>query len=731
MSELNRKKHVWHFIQTSGLVQLKFTSIDDVLNLKELDQKLWVSLACPVKGLEFPEETLDVLDTDKNGRVRAPEILNAVEFIKKYIRNPEIIMKKGDTIALKDLSDTPFDCGHSPFDSAKSILQILEKTDAIEISLADINVTDKIFAPDVVNGDGVIPAEALKDDISAAVVQDIISCTGGSDDASGAKGITRAQFETFYSDLREMQKWRDDSKKSAQNIFFMGISTNEAAKSYMLVREKICEYYERCSLDSYNSDMAETLRRREEEMFASDMELSNGQLSLLPLACCESDKALPFGNAINPAWKDAIESFRSKVVEPFFGEGKTRLPEADWLKIQDKFEPYMEWYATRPVNTASLLDFERIDEILASDAEQLIAAKLDEEEKQPPLAQATVDLRRLLLLRRDFVELLKNFVSFETFYLRKNPAVFQCGTLYIDGRSCELCFKVLDPAKLATMAPLSQCYLLLCDCTRPGAGEKMQIAAVMSAGSRDNLFVGRNGLFYDRDGNDWDATVTKIIENPISIKEAFWMPYKKLARMIQERVSKAASNAENNVNEKMSAAVTNPTDSSAKAGIAAKKFDVGVIAAMSVAFTGIATVVGGLLSAFFGLGWWVPLGVVGLILLISLPSMIIAWLKLRLRNIAPILDSAGWAVNCNARINITLGKLLTKVGARPRFSRINLTDPYKDKKFPIKRLLLLILVLAVVAMYIVLRIKNPERLDLIITETKSFFFTNFLKKFNK
>ena len=109
----------------------------------------------------------------------------------------------------------------------------------------------------------------------------------------------------------------------------------------------------------------------------------------------------------------------------------------------------------------------------------------------------------------------------------------------------------------------------------------------------------------------------------------------------------------------------------------------------------------------------------------------LAWLKLRLRNIAPILDSAGWAVNCNARINITLGKLLTKVGARPRFSRINLTDPYKDKKFPIKRLLLLILVFAVVATYIVLRIKNPERLDLIITETKSFFFTNFLKKFNK
>ena len=56
--------------------------------------------------------------------------------------------------------------------------------------------------------------------------------------------------------------------------------------------------------------------------------------------------------------------------------------------------------------------------------------------------------------------------------------------------------------------------------------------------------VGRNGIFYDRKGRDWDATITKIVDNPISIRQAFWAPYKKVARMIQEQIAKRAASAD-------------------------------------------------------------------------------------------------------------------------------------------------------------------------------------------
>jgi hypothetical protein len=65
--------------------------------------------------------------------------------------------------------------------------------------------------------------------------------------------------------------------------------------------------------------------------------------------------------------------------------------------------------------------------------------------------------------------------------------------------------------------------------------------AAFTAGDVDFLFVGRNGVFYDRAGNDWDATIVKLIDNPTSIGQAFFSPYKKFVRMIEEQVAKHAA----------------------------------------------------------------------------------------------------------------------------------------------------------------------------------------------
>ena len=93
-------KHFWRFVQNGGLIQPQISTIEDVLNLENLDPKMWTALACPVSGLEFSEETLNLLDSDKNGRVRIPEILSVIDYIKKYFAKPEILMTEGDSIPL-------------------------------------------------------------------------------------------------------------------------------------------------------------------------------------------------------------------------------------------------------------------------------------------------------------------------------------------------------------------------------------------------------------------------------------------------------------------------------------------------------------------------------------------------------------------------------------------------------------------------------------------------------
>src|SRR5580693_1338771 len=106
------------------------------------------------------------------------------------------------------------------------------------------------------------------------------------------------------------------------------------------------------------------------------------------------------------------------------------------------------------------------------------------------------------------------------------------------------------------MAGLAGAFLAYADCARKGTGEKLSIVAIFSQGGDDNLMIGRNGVFYDRKGRDYDATIAKILPNPISLRQAFWAPYKKLVRMIEEQVAKRAAAADADVNTQMTAATT-------------------------------------------------------------------------------------------------------------------------------------------------------------------------------
>lgn len=728
--------HTWHFIQTGGLVQLQFKSIDDVLELKNLDPKLWVALTCPVKGLEFSEETLNLLDTDKNGRVRVPEILEAVEYIKTYFKKPEIIMEKGDSIPLDALGETVFSCGHSPIDSAKAVLSILGKEDASEITLSDLEGNDKLFSPSVINGDGVLPPDAIKDEFTANVVRDIITCTGGTDDISGVKGVNREEFEAFFKDLRAIRAWRDSAKENAPEIFFLNLKTDSAASAYLKVKDKIDEFFLRCSLSLYDKNAADALREKEEELLASGEKLSEEQLRDLSLSYLTDESELPLTKGINPAWKEDIEAFVKNTLSVIYKDEDKCLSESCWKKIKEDFAPYIAWYAERPESGVNALSLDRISEILASDAEQIIGSYLEQESKHPPIALASVELRKMVLYRRDFLTLLKNYVSFEDFYNPQIKSIFQAGRLYIDGKSTDLVFRVNDAAKQGIMAPLSQCYILYCNCSRPSENKTIQIAAVISAGSRDNLMVGRNGLFYDRKGNDWDATITKIIENPISIREAFFSPYKKLMRLVQERIAKSASEAENNITSKMTSFVDDPNKLSEsarelKAKAPKKIFDVGTIAALGVAVSGLAGVIGSIVGIVTQKWWMPPVFIIGLMLIISLPSMLLSWLKLRQRNIAPILDAEGWAVNGNVKINLPLGKLFTSLAVRPKGSKLNGYDPYAQKKFPIKRVIFVLVLLALAAGAIVLVAKNGWNFKAAWESVRGFFVNLFANPVEK
>ena len=118
---------------------------------------------------------------------------------------------------------------------------------------------------------------------------------------------------------------------------------------------------------------------------------------------------------------------------------------------------------------------------------------------------------------------------------------------------------------------------------------------------------------------------------------------------------------------------------------------VGIFAAISLALGAIGTAIASLLGGFMGLVWWkMPIAVGGILLLISGPSMLLAWLKLRKRNLAPLLDANGWAINAKASVNIAFGRVLTQLATLPVGAQINFKDPFVKKRRPYTSWLLLI-----------------------------------------
>ena len=279
-------------------------------------------------------------------------------------------------------------------------------------------------------------------------------------------------------------------------------------------------------------------------------------------------------------------------------------------------------------------------------------------------------LRKLLLLHRDFYRLLRNFITLEDFYDddEKTIASFQAGTLIIDQRACHLCIRVNDLPKHDSQAPLSGMYLLYCNCENKKTGKTAQIVAAVTQGEIKNLSVGKNAVFYDNDGLDYDATVFKIIENPISIRQAFWTPYRKMAKWIEDKINKSASEKDaavmGDMTAKADAATTAPGEAP-KPAFDIAKF-AGIFAAIGMALGMIGTALVAVFAGLATLKWWQLLLVfIGILLLISGPSMIMAWLKLRRRNLAPVLNANGWAVNADAIISVPFGKTLTEQVAFP------------------------------------------------------------------
>lgn len=679
--------HRWKFFRAGGVDQVSLESASDLLNLDALDQKLWVALSCPTKGVEFDTKTLELIDTDKDGRIRAPDIIAAVKWAAAHLKDPAQLLNPGAGLPLDQINDAG-DEGKRIRSSAQQILTNLNKTDAKVVTVEDTADTARVFSATKFNGDGIIPPDASADPKVQQTLNDIIATAGPEPDRMGAPGVSQARADLFFTEAQAYVDW--NKKSEAAGVLPLGANTVAALAALDAIRGKVDDYFVRTRLAEFDPRAVPALNRLETEYLtvtAKDISAAAAETASFPIARIESRRPLPLRDGLNPAWAAAVAKFRDLAVQPLLGE-KNALTEAEWIEVNNKLSACRAWQAAKTGAIVEKLGLPRVQEILAGADRATINDLLAKDKALEPEMTAIAAVERLTRYHRDLFRLLKNFVSFADFYSAGKLAIFQSGRLYLDARSCDLCIKVADIGKHSALATLSRTYIAYCECTRRGSTEKMNIAAAITGGDSDNLMVGRNGIFYDRAGNDWDATITRIVEHPISIRQAILAPYKRFAKMVGEQIEKMAASRDKALTDKAAANLktleTSPAPGAPAA--AAKKeeaFDAakfaGIFAAIGLAIGTLGTALGSLVSGFLKLEpWWkMPLAVVGILLVISGPSVIIAALKLRQRNLGPLLDGVGWAVNGRMKINIPFGSALTAIAALPEGAERRFEDPYK------------------------------------------------------
>jgi len=705
---MGKDNHTWSFSMVGGVKRVNIESGDDLVNLEHLDPKLWTALSCPVNDLEIDKKTLEIIDGDNDGQIRVREIIDAVNWITSVLKDPGDLLKKEAALPLLAINDNT-EQGKILLDSAKVILKNLGKEDATTLSVDETSDTVTIFAGTRFNGDGIITEDTTTEAELLKLINEIILCTGSVTDRGGKQGISLELIQGFFEECEKYAAWYAKKFAAIDHIFPLGADTEEAYQNFCAIRSKVDDFFIRCRLAAFDPQSTEVLNlqvTRVETITARDLTNCTDEIAAYPLAKIEPNRSLPIASGINPAWENAIATFRKLTADKLF-PGKEKLTEAEWNSISGIFDAFAQWNSEKEGAKAEPLGLDRVNEILSGTYKEQLLSLIEQDKALENEANNIILVDKIVRYYRDLFLLLQNFVTFHDFYTPGSKAIFQAGTLYIDQRSCDLCIKVQDMPKHGKLDSFSGIYLLYCDCVSRTSAEKMSIVAAVTNGDIDNLMVGRNALFYDRQGKDWDATITKIVDNPISIRQAFFSPYRKLMTTIENQINKAAAAADTKASADMNKGIdgikTKVDETEAKKE-PPKPFDVGkfagIFAAIGLAIGAIGTILAAVVGGFMKLVWWkMPLAVIGLLLLISGPAMIMAYLKLRKRNLAPILDSNGWAINAMVIINIRFGATLTHLATLPKGAKINLNDPFTKKKKPVLPFVIVLLAVVGVVIY--------------------------------
>ncbi len=701
--------------------QLVLHGPDDLARITELDPARWMANSAPVQGLSCDPAFLRYLDTNRDGRIQPDELVEGVNWLLRCMGDLTGVGERSPALVL-DHIDSDTSEGRGLRASAERILANLGHADAPRLHIDQLRDRKQLVGSGSTNGDGVIPWEVIGSQRLRSFVKDLAQTMGPATDASGKQGATTEQLDAFLAQARAWLDWHsagDADGPDGEPLCFWGTETQPAWRATQAVAGQLEAYFALCELVAMGGDPPT----------AND----GDWLAQAPIARPRADGLLRIDGWLHPDQREPWERFSRLVLERM-GLADKPLSASRWARILRRFRPYAAWLAKRPdtpvekLGRAKLVDY-TTDPTLVEGLKALVAA----DRAVAKELEGVADVERLILYQRFLLDFCNNFVSFSRFYDPRVRSLPEAGTLLMDGRNFQLCVRVGDRKAHKERAAASGFFLLYVKVQEPK--EPFEVAVAVTGTHRGDLHPGKRGVFFTPDGRVLPAVVVDLLENPISVGEALRRPferlgtflaqqaerltesrYAKLEKGVDSAVSKADASLEALPEAATAAAEAEPepaTTTQAPADTSSRTRE--LLLSGGVALAALSSALAYIAKTLASIGYLNLLIMAALLALcFTVPTAIVTALKLRRRDLAPVLEASGWGINYTLRVPGWSSPVFTRVPPLPAGASLESRDLLREyealaetseRSERRRRMVLLTILLALVAVLaVVLRI---------------------------
>lgn len=635
-------------------LHLRIDHATDLRQVLTLNEAHWVATSAPVVTINADRRFLALLDEDRDGRIRVEEVRKAVSWLLTHLVDPDAI-RAGNTVLRLENIQRQAPNGEAIHRAATKVRRRTGDRERPSITLSDVRRILDSEAEGSLGQSGLVPPSAAPDQATREFLQDVLDTVGGEAHPNGEVGVTEEGLQRFLNEARGYLAWFErgalPTAVDSTEIMPLGADTVRAFTLFSSLRERLDQYFALCRLVAagplVDAVDAERLPSHGNLEFVS-AEAIDDFLAQAPIAAPAAGGTLDLDERLNPIYARELAAFRTICLDRLVPGDAGHLNADQWQEVSRLFEPHAAWAGARPDTPVGKLAPERLRAHLVDSARAETVARLIRDSHNQAIVLDNLRLvEKLILYQAYLLPLANSFVSFPDLYDASRRALFEMGTLIMDGRHFTLSVRVPDRTEHIRVSAKSNICMLYVEITGSESAPPYEVAVPVTTGGLGKLQVGKWGIFQDIGGRERHARVVEIVENPISLREAVAAPFRRLGGVLARKLQEITSSAEQKLTKVGAETVTQVADVSqpVKPETPAANSG-GMLAGGGIAIAALGSSAAFITKTLSTLSWQGTLGGLSLAALaVILPTGVFALFRLHSRDLSSLLEGSAWAIN--------------------------------------------------------------------------------------